>query len=462
MDINRRRIVSWALAWALAPPVVAPGPVRAAEAFDARTLAAANAMVALREGGYVVVMAHGPVESDEDDSPAAPTGSCAGQRSLTDTGRLMASGIGKLLAREHVRVGAVVSSRYCRGLETADRIAERTHPAYVRSLDELNDVTAASTSADRVRSVDALKRLAGTVPAGGTNTIVVTHRSNMTAAFGGALAQVEDGALAVFKPTSVDGVGPYRLACQLTVKDLSRYAKAMSGSTAAGRAAAQPPPDFSDRLRSVGRVIDAAGAAALYAPMQKLEPYAGVNVLRDVSYGPFEANRLDLFVHERSSGPPKPVLVFVHGGGFVRGDKHLPGSPFYDNVMLWAVGHGLIGVNLNFRMPPQSPWPAASEDLGLAVQWVHRHIASHGGDASRVFLVGHSSGGALVASYVADSRFHGPAGVGLAGAVFLSTNIFDTTTAEASAPLTAYYGDDVNRHAERDPRCRVCCGPSCH
>jgi triacylglycerol lipase len=214
-------------------------------------------------------------------------------------------------------------------------------------------------------------------------------------------------------------------------------------------AAAQVPPDFGDKLRSVGRVVDVAGAAALYAPMQKSEPYAGVHVLRDVSYGPVEANRLDLFVHEDTSEPPKPVLIFVHGGSFVRGDKRPAGSPFYDNVMLWAVDHGLIGVNLNFRMPPQSPWPAASEDLGLAVRWVHEHIASHGGDAKRVFMVGHSSGGALVASYVAHSRFHGPAGVGLAGAMFLSANIFDTTTAEASAPLKAYYGDDVNRYAER-------------
>jgi acetyl esterase/lipase len=214
-------------------------------------------------------------------------------------------------------------------------------------------------------------------------------------------------------------------------------------------AAAQMPPDFADKLKSVGRVIDAAGAAALYAPLQKTQPDARVQVMRDLGYGSADANRLDLFVRDDAPGPPKPVLVFVHGGAFVRGDKHALGSPFYDNVMLWAVDHGMIGVNLNFRMPPGSPWPAASEDLGLAVRWVQQHVASVGGDAKRVFLVGHSSGGALVASYVAHPRFHGPGGVGLAGAVFLSANIFDTTTAEPGAPLKAYYGDDATRYAER-------------
>src|SRR4051812_32142892 len=59
--------------------------------------------------------------------------------------------------------------------------------------------------------------------------------------------------------------------------------------TGCQRAAAQVPPELGDKLRSVGRVIDVASAAALYAPMHKPEPYAGVRVLREVGYGPAEA-----------------------------------------------------------------------------------------------------------------------------------------------------------------------------
>jgi triacylglycerol lipase len=50
------------------------------------------------------------------------------------------------------------------------------------------------------------------------------------------------------------------------------------------------------------------------------------------------------------------VLIFVHGGAFVGGNKRTtPTSPFYDNVMLWAVNNGFIGVNATYRLAPQSP-----------------------------------------------------------------------------------------------------------
>ena len=56
----------------------------------------------------------------------------------------------------------------------------------------------------------------------------------------------------------------------------------------------------------------------------------------------------------------RPVLVFVHGGGFTGGNKSTPGSPFYDNVPLWAARNGLVGVNITYRLAPQHPWPAGA------------------------------------------------------------------------------------------------------
>ena len=55
--------------------------------------------------------------------------------------------------------------------------------------------------------------------------------------------------------------------------------------------------------------------------------------------------------------------MFVHGGGMIRGNKRPPGSPFYDNVMLFAARHGMVGVNVEYRLAPQFPWPAGTEDL---------------------------------------------------------------------------------------------------
>lgn len=211
----------------------------------------------------------------------------------------------------------------------------------------------------------------------------------------------------------------------------------------------QVPPDLDEKLKALGRVVDPSSTAALYVPLLKAQSYSGVRVSRDLNYGSADSQRLDLFVPETALQSPRAVLIFVHGGGFVRGDKHASDSPFYDNVMLWAASRGLIGVNLNHRMAPQNSWPAGTEDLGLAVRWVQENIAAQGGDPKRVFLVGHSSGAVLVASYVAHPQFYGPAGVGLAGAAFLSTTIFDPATAEISPALKAYFGDDASRYAER-------------
>ena len=117
----------------------------------------------------------------------------------------------------------------------------------------------------------------------------------------------------------------------------------------------------------------------LYAPLQQKEPYQGVKTERDVKYGPADRHLLDVFTPEANSSS-RPVLIYIHGGGFVAGNKRSPGSPFYDNIMLWAVKSGFVGVNATYRLAPQSPWPAGAEDLAAVVQWVSEKIAERGGD----------------------------------------------------------------------------------
>ena len=213
-------------------------------------------------------------------------------------------------------------------------------------------------------------------------------------------------------------------------------------------AQAEPPPDIAPKLATIGRVIDPVATGALYAPQLKAQSYAGVRVTRDVSYGPDDKQRLDTFVPEAAPSSPRAVMIFVHGGGYVHGDKHAPDSPFYDNIMLWAANHGMIGVNVNYRLAPQSRWPSGAEDLGLAVRWVQQNIAAQGGAPSRVFLVGHSSGASHVASYAAQPRFYGLQGVGLAGVALISPGIIDPARATGPA-RDAYFGEDASVYAER-------------
>lgn len=206
------------------------------------------------------------------------------------------------------------------------------------------------------------------------------------------------------------------------------------------------PPEIAAKLVEIGRVVDPPKTAPLYAPLQEKEPYQGVKVERDLKYGAADRNLLDVFAPETASSP-RPVLIFVHGGGFVRGDKHAQGSPFYDNVMLWAVRSGYIGVDVSYRLAPHASWPAGAEDLAEAVQWVVESVGARGGDPARIFLMGHSTGAVHVADYVSRPELQKVKGSGLAGAI-LASGFYDLSTTKMD-PYHVYYGADLESYAEK-------------
>jgi acetyl esterase/lipase len=181
--------------------------------------------------------------------------------------------------------------------------------------------------------------------------------------------------------------------------------------------------------------------------LQEKEPYRGIKVERDLKYGPADRNLLDVFGPETSTSP-LPVLIFVHGGGFVAGNKRTGDSPFYDNIMLWAVKNGFIGVNMTYRLAPQSPWPAGSEDIASTIEWITTSIAARGGDPARIYLMGHSAGAIHVAGYVSHPELHKVAGGGITGAIMVS-GIYDLTASPAGDPEIAYFGADTSRYTER-------------
>jgi arylformamidase len=183
----------------------------------------------------------------------------------------------------------------------------------------------------------------------------------------------------------------------------------------------------------------------LFTPLHKLAPFPDVDVVRDQRYGAHERHRLDVF-RLKSAGGARPVLVFVHGGGFIGGDKITPNPAFYDNVGAWAVRHGLVGVNITYRLAPQHQWPAGSEDLAAALAWVRNNIAAYGGDPARIFVMGQSAGGAHVAHYLAHERFASPARSALAGAILMS-GLYDTITMDKNPLFKAYFGEDESRYS---------------
>jgi triacylglycerol lipase len=207
------------------------------------------------------------------------------------------------------------------------------------------------------------------------------------------------------------------------------------------------PPEVAAALRQIGPAIDPPATARLYAPLQPREPFAGVAVTRDQRYGEDARHRLDVFAPS-ARGPARPVLVFVHGGAYVAGDKQLPGSPFYANIGAWAVGQGMVGVNLTYRLAPAHPWPAAQQDIGAALRWVAAHIVEYGGDPTRIFLAGHSAGAAHVATYAAHPELQ-RAGQPELRALVLISGRYDLELGEVERTTEAYYGTDRAGYAAR-------------
>ncbi len=202
-------------------------------------------------------------------------------------------------------------------------------------------------------------------------------------------------------------------------------------------------PDLRARLEALGPDLTPEMLRSTQALMASINcgMASETQVTRDLAYGPGLRHRLDLFTQGKPAAVP--VLAFVHGGGFVMGDKHSEGSPFYSNIGDFAARMGFVGVTMTYRLAPANRFPSGVEDMALCVDWLRANVASHGGDPARIVLMGQSAGASHIANYLAHARDHAAKEDGaIAGAVFLS-GIYDIRTSAANDFNRAYYGDDA-------------------
>lgn len=115
----------------------------------------------------------------------------------------------------------------------------------------------------------------------------------------------------------------------------------------------------------------------------------------DVAYGPdAESHLLDTYL--TSSATRRGTIVFVHGGGWEGGDKEtLTAGEF--GAVLAQLDRGFDLVSVDYRLAPEHPYPAAFDDVALAIDWVQANGVEHGLDLRRVIVMGHSAGGSLAA-----------------------------------------------------------------
>jgi acetyl esterase len=172
-------------------------------------------------------------------------------------------------------------------------------------------------------------------------------------------------------------------------------------------------------------------------------------ILTDLAYGPHARHRLD--VHAPAHARAAPVLVFFHGGGFIRGDKQARA-----NIGAWGASQGFVTVLANYRLAPEHRWPSGPEDVVAGWQWVREQARDWGGDPSKIVLVGESAGAAHVAAASLMSRFQ-PVGWQIAGAALLSGPYNAGLEAQAPEALgieapdvrnNAYFSDDRSAWAQ--------------
>ncbi|MBU4611785.1 alpha/beta hydrolase [Achromobacter sp. GG226] len=213
------------------------------------------------------------------------------------------------------------------------------------------------------------------------------------------------------------------------------------------------------RIDNLIRATDALGAEMndhTHAESQRIWSLAtrneeGVRQELDVAYGPDARHQLDIYVRDTPAHTRKPVFVFVHGGGFTGGSKRKPGTYLYGNIGTWAAQHGMVGVNVTYRLAPEHQWPAAIDDLQRALIWIAEHIGSRGGDASRIVLAGHSAGATHAAGYLARLAERSSGDLPNVAAAVLFSGSYDIVAASDRPSIQAYFGSDPDEVARRSP-----------
>lgn len=157
-----------------------------------------------------------------------------------------------------------------------------------------------------------------------------------------------------------------------------------------------------------------------------------VQFLPDLAYGTSLRQTLDLYLPDR---PQPRLFVFIHGGGWRGGDKEQ-----YSALGELLANFGYAVALPNHRLAPEHPYPAAAQDIALALQWVLRYAGESGIRRDGIFLAGHSSGAHLAALLGLHPRWLPETGLGrasLAGVIGIS-GIYALDQYVGAEPVAAY------------------------
>jgi len=215
------------------------------------------------------------------------------------------------------------------------------------------------------------------------------------------------------------------------------------------REAAESTSDTSSEMETAG----SEGKAKVKLP-------AGARALMDQSFGSDPAQKLDVYMPANARGAP--ILMMVHGGAWMVGDKGAT-KVVANKVSRW-LPKGYILVMPNYRMSRSAPKVMDQvDDVARALAWVQQHAPEWGGDPAKVLLMGHSAGAHLVSMLASDRRLASAHGTKTwLGTVALDSAAFDVVEMMEMKHYRFYdrvFGADRGYWQETSPLHRLTAAP---
>ena len=194
-----------------------------------------------------------------------------------------------------------------------------------------------------------------------------------------------------------------------------------------------------EQIRADGKIIDVGKSLSRWQPLWDAADNSKVKVTHDLKYGPHAKQGFDLYEPLEPSDTPSPIMVFLHGGSFVAGDKAM-----YANVGYHFAKHGITTIIMTYRLAPEFAWPSGTLDLAVQIKWLRDNPDQvKSGDTSKIFLFGHSAGAQHVASYIFEEDYQ-IENDGVMGAILASGSVYDTDILNHNADpqYYDYFGRD--------------------
>ncbi|HET7593463.1 MAG TPA: alpha/beta hydrolase [Rhodanobacteraceae bacterium] len=192
---------------------------------------------------------------------------------------------------------------------------------------------------------------------------------------------------------------------------------------------------------------------------QPLTLPSGARLLKDVAYGSDERQKMDVYIPQGAHDAP--VILMVHGGGWRRGNKELPGV--VQNKIDYFLPKGYIFISTNYRLVPEVTPVTEAEDVAHALAYGQQHAREWGADPSRFVLMGHSAGAHLVVLVSsAPSIWQGAGAKAWLGTVGLDSGAYNVAEIMNQRHFGLYdiaFGDDPQLWQEASPTLRLHAAP---